>query len=188
MPLVAAPFIFLALAMLLGVGAGLSAKHRREEITTDEQRLWAAIVKAQQTGNPNDFMSAANLARLLNKPKTADELTAQATAASKGQIAATIAKHRCEKLLAAKKNLTAQARINGDDKRPIMAYIYQGPKEAYAVRMAIGPTWAERKEMGIFDNVDMARDLAEGKGWRLAWYEPKDLSDVLTLAKQRKIA
>jgi hypothetical protein len=183
MPLIAVPFIGLAIAILAGLGAGFMTKHRKEEITTDEQRLWAAIVKAQQTGKPDDFISAANLARILGKPKTADELTAQATAAAQRSMLAA----RAGALARNVKPSSKKTGVNGEG-RPTMAYLYQHPNDAYAVRMAIGPTWAERKEMGIFDNVDLARNVAEGNAWRLAWYEPKDLKVVLALAQQKRIA
>ena len=79
MPLIAAPFLILALAAIVAIGGGLVAK--KEGVTSDEHRLWALIVKAQESGKPDDFVAAANLARLIGKPKTADQLFIQAKAA-----------------------------------------------------------------------------------------------------------
>lgn len=79
MPLIAFPFIFVGLAALLALGA---AAARGRDVTPQDKQLWEAIAKAQQSGSRDDYMAAANIARLIGKPKTADALAAAAVSAS----------------------------------------------------------------------------------------------------------
>lgn len=56
----------------------------------------------------------------------------------------------------------------------IKAFIYRLPNET-AFRMATGPFPSSAREMGLFDTVAMAQQVAREHGWGLAWEGAKDL-------------
>lgn len=59
----------------------------------------------------------------------------------------------------------------------VYAYLYQLPDDSFATtRMAFGTAGATPAEMGVFGSPDKAVQLAQQKGWVLAWQGVKQLA------------